>query len=76
MGSCPPEWTEEVSRNTNHCYKLRTHKETWSDAQDYCNKEQANLVSFADDTEAGFVTGQWILSLQPLKLNLLTKTSY
>ena len=59
-GSCPPGWHDDAvgAPDRNACYRVKTHKETWSNAQQYCHYDQANLVSLEDETEADFVTGK------------------
>ena len=59
VGSCPPGWIEDTTRpDKDACYSVRLHKETWGSAQQFCNYDQANIVSFEDDQETDFVTGK------------------
>ena len=58
LGACPPGWVENSALGAvKACYQLRTHSETWVDAQKYCNYDQANLVSLENGQEVKFVTG-------------------
>lgn len=44
--------------NGKYCYGFKEHSETWTNAQQYCNKDQANLVSFETAEEAEFIAAQ------------------
>ena len=57
--TCPPGWVEDDTLDESEfCYKLRMHEASWHEAQEYCNREQANLVSFENEREADFITGK------------------
>lgn len=55
--------------NGKYCYGFKEHSETWTNAQQYCNKDQANLVSFETAEEAEFIAGQYHL----INLKLILK---
>ena len=48
---CPPEWHE----SEGHCYKLFTPASKWTQAQQTCETENANLVSIHNAKEAEVV---------------------
>lgn len=57
---CPPEWL--TSQNSQHCFKLFLSGSgnsstgfTWLEAQQQCNYEQANLLTFERQEDYDFV---------------------
>ena len=62
-GSCPDGW----KYYNKHCYKHFFMSKRWSEAQFYCTRFGANLVSIHDDREQDFLlnlykqrTSYWI----------------
>ena len=56
--TCPPGWVFPVNSPTN-CYSIKTHPETWKDAQGYCNDDGANLVTLRTAAEEAYVLGMY-----------------
>ena len=64
LGGCPPGWydckrgEDEISGGDS-CYTLKTHMETWTKAQRYCNYDQANLAAITSVQQADALTGKF-----------------
>uniref|UniRef100_A0A914EA29 C-type lectin domain-containing protein n=1 Tax=Acrobeloides nanus TaxID=290746 RepID=A0A914EA29_9BILA len=51
--TCDSEWT--FFSGSNACYKVHVENLTWSEAQQVCNTEGANLTSIHNDEENQFI---------------------
>ena len=54
MLGCPPGWVGF----SDNCYQWNSQNLTWSDAREFCNNHEADLVSIHSDLENNFISYQ------------------
>lgn len=54
IGGCPSGWVGF----SDNCYQWNSQKLTWSDAREFCNNHEADLVSIHSDLENNFISYQ------------------
>ena len=59
LAACAPGFEDDpnVDDGGEDCFSVRTHKEAWITAQEYCRYTQANLADLDNSAQADLITG-------------------